>query len=44
MADIKDAFVRLSFSQLSARPSYLRTEKPDRFNKQKAKKKKDIDE
>lgn len=44
MADIKDAFVRLSFSQLSTRPSYLRTEKPDRFNKQKAKKKKDIDE
>jgi hypothetical protein len=44
LADIKDAYLRLPFSQLSLRPSYLRTQKPERFSKKKASKKKDIDE
>ena len=44
MVDFKDAFVRLPFSQLSLRPSYLRTGKPERFSKKKATEKKDIDE
>lgn len=43
-ADIKDAFVRLPFKWLSVRPSYLRTQKPDRFSSKKASEKKDIDE
>ncbi|WP_412176676.1 spore germination protein [Bacillus sp. T3] len=42
--DIKDAFVRLPFKKLSVRPSYLRTNQPNRFNTKKAKEKKDIDE
>lgn len=44
MSDIRDAFVRLPFSQLSLRPSYLRTADPTRFSTKKAKQKKDIDE
>lgn len=44
MADIRDAFIRLPFKQLSMRPSYLRTENTERFSKKKAAEKKDIDE
>lgn len=44
MKDLKDAVVRLPFKQLSERPGYLRTEKSIRFNKGKARQKKDIDE
>ncbi|MDQ1000979.1 hypothetical protein QFZ28_001379 [Neobacillus niacini] len=44
LADIKDSIVRLPFSKLTKRPGYLRTETHARFNKEKANKKKDIDE
>lgn len=44
MADMRDAFVRLPFSRLTLRPSYLRTNNTKRFDKNKALKKKDIDE
>jgi len=44
MKDLKDALIRLPFSNQSRRPQYLRTHKPVRFSKRKAKQKKDIDE
>ncbi|NMD68983.1 spore germination protein [Bacillus sp. DNRA2] len=44
LADMRDAYLRLPFSRLSLRPSYLRTENTERFSKNKALKKKDIDE
>ncbi|RFB15033.1 spore germination protein [Bacillus sp. HNG] len=42
--DLKDAFVRLPFSQLSKRPMYVRPGDTNRFNQKNAQKKKDIDE
>ncbi|MEH7225802.1 spore germination protein [Bacillus sp. JJ1566] len=44
MRDLKDAFVRLPYSQLSKRPIYVRSEDTRRFNAKNAKDKKDIDE
>ncbi|MFE8696638.1 spore germination protein [Cytobacillus sp. FJAT-53684] len=44
IADLKDSFIRLPFRMQSLRPSLLRTEKQVRFDKKKAKIKKDIDE
>nr|WP_306298982.1 spore germination protein [Bacillus sp. OV166] len=42
--DFKDAFVRLPFSWQSKRPFLLQTEDNRRFNEEKAKEKKDMDE
>ncbi|RDI41410.1 spore germination protein [Falsibacillus pallidus] len=42
--DFKDALIRLPFTAQSTRPEYLRTQKPERFNKKQATKKVDIDE
>ncbi|THE14184.1 spore germination protein [Bacillus timonensis] len=42
--DLKDAFVRLPFSQLSKRPTFVRPGDTVRFSEKKAEKKKDIDE
>ncbi len=42
--DLKDAFVRLPFSELAKRPMYVRPKDTIRFNQKNAKKKKDIDE
>ncbi|MEH7382898.1 spore germination protein [Bacillus sp. JJ1533] len=42
--DLKDAFVRLPYSKLSKRPTYVRPEDTKRFNQKKAEAKKDIDE
>ncbi|QIZ68872.1 spore germination protein [Geobacillus subterraneus] len=42
--DLKDAFIRLPFTSQSKRPETLRTEQPIRFNRKKAKEKRDIDE
>ncbi|KZM58078.1 hypothetical protein A3Q36_16240 [Geobacillus stearothermophilus] len=42
--DLKDALVRLPFTSQSKRPETLRTEQPIRFNRKKAKEKRDIDE
>ncbi|MFS0863621.1 spore germination protein [Fredinandcohnia sp. 179-A 10B2 NHS] len=44
LRDLKDAFIRLPFSELSKRPVFLRTQDTSRFNKKDAKAKKDIDE
>lgn len=44
VADFKDAIIRLPFHKQAIRPQFLRTENPVRFNAQKAKEKKDIDE
>ncbi|RAK18608.1 GerA spore germination protein [Anoxybacillus vitaminiphilus] len=44
VTDLKDALIRLPFSQQSKRPQHLRPEQPIRFSKKKAKQKKDIDE
>ncbi|OLS36141.1 spore germination protein [Alkalihalophilus pseudofirmus] len=44
LADFKDAFFRMPFSFQSKRPIHLQTKNNVRFNKRKAKKKKDIDE
>lgn len=44
VSDMKDSVVRLPFNSLPHRPEFLRTEKTARFSKEKAKKKKDIDE
>ncbi|ADC50881.1 sopre germination protein [Alkalihalophilus pseudofirmus OF4] len=44
LADFKDAFFRMSFNFQSKRPIHLQTKNNVRFNKRKAKKKKDIDE
>ncbi|WP_241680159.1 spore germination protein [Metabacillus mangrovi] len=43
-ADMKDAIIRLPFSQMFKRPLQLRTKQPIRFSKKKAEKKQDIDE
>lgn len=42
--DMKDALIRLPFSLMSKRPQQLRTNKPNRFSANNAKKNKDIDE
>ncbi|MFX3625031.1 MAG: spore germination protein [Ectobacillus sp.] len=42
--DLKDSFIRLPFSQQATRPSQLRTEQPVRFNKPRAKEKRDIED
>ncbi|MEH7237120.1 spore germination protein [Bacillus sp. JJ1562] len=42
--DLRDAFIRLPFSQLSKRPTYVRPADENRFNSKKANTKKDIDE
>ncbi len=42
--DLKDAFVRLPFSKLSKRPTYVQTNNRQRFNPKDAQEKKDIDE
>ncbi|WP_010676480.1 spore germination protein [Bacillus timonensis] len=42
--DLRDAFVRLPYSQLAKRPVYVRPEDTNRFNRKKAEAKKDIDE
>ncbi|MCM3670312.1 spore germination protein [Mesobacillus maritimus] len=42
--DYKDALFRFPFNMQAKRPIFLRTEKPQRFSEEKAKKKKDIDE
>ncbi|MFO1445249.1 spore germination protein [Bacillus sp. Bva_UNVM-123] len=42
--DLKDSLIRLPFNKQSLRPIFLRTNKSKRFNKEKAKLKKDIDE
>ncbi|WP_349410719.1 spore germination protein [Pseudalkalibacillus sp. SCS-8] len=44
VADFKDTVIRLPFSTQSLRPLNLQTKKTERFKKQKAKQKKDIDE
>ncbi|MEK5441299.1 MULTISPECIES: spore germination protein [unclassified Fredinandcohnia] len=44
VGDLKDAFIRLPYSQLAKRPGYLRPEDKKRFNQKKAETKKDIDE
>ncbi len=44
LQDLKDTIVRLPFSAQSLRPINLQTENTKRFNKQKAKQKRDIDE
>ncbi|WP_368504717.1 spore germination protein [Alkalihalophilus sp. As8PL] len=44
LADFKDAFFRLPFNFQSKRPIHLQTKNNVRFNKEKAKEKKDIDE
>lgn len=44
VSDLKDAFVRLPYSQLAKRPIYVRPEDTKRFNKRNAEAKKDIDE
>jgi hypothetical protein len=44
LADLKDALIRLPFSNQSTRPQQLRPNQPFRFSTKKAKQKKDIDE
>ncbi|MFT4412899.1 spore germination protein [Fredinandcohnia humi] len=44
LRDLKDAFVRLPFSELSKRPVYLRAKDKSKFNINDAVRKKDIDE
>ena len=44
VGDLRDAFIRLPYSQLAKRPVYLRPEDKNRFNQNKAEAKKDIDE
>ncbi|MDV2884077.1 spore germination protein [Alkalihalophilus pseudofirmus] len=44
LSDFKDAFFRMPFNLQSKRPIHLQTKNNVRFEKQKAKKKKDIDE
>jgi len=44
MSDLKDSFIRLPFRFQSKRPVFLNTKNPIRFSKEKASKKKDIDE
>jgi tetrahydromethanopterin S-methyltransferase subunit G len=44
MQDFKDALFRFPLKSQSHRPQFLRTNKPERFSKEKANKKKDIDE
>jgi len=42
--DLKDSFIRLPFQKNPLRPVFLRTKNPIRYNEEKAKIKKDIDE
>ncbi|MNG25041.1 hypothetical protein D3C84_1098380 [compost metagenome] len=44
MKDFKDALFRFPFKSQALRPQFLRTRNPVRFSKEKASKKKDIDE
>ncbi|WP_077619285.1 spore germination protein [Bacillus sinesaloumensis] len=44
LRDLKDAFVRFPFSQLSKRPVYVRPQDKNRVNQDKVNQKKDIDE
>ncbi|WP_187118910.1 spore germination protein [Bacillus marasmi] len=44
ISDMRDAYVRLPFSKLALRPSFLQTKNTKRFNKKKASERKDIDE
>ncbi|WP_413380209.1 spore germination protein [Alkalihalobacillus sp. 1P02AB] len=44
LRDFKDAFIRMPFNFQSSRPDQLTTKRPEKFNKRKAKQKKDIDE
>lgn len=44
ITDLKDAFVKLPVGKQAKRPLFLRSKQPNRFNPQKAKMKKDIDE
>lgn len=44
MKDFKDALFRFPFKSQALRPQFLRTSNPVRFSKEKASKKKDIDE
>lgn len=44
MQDLKDAFIRLSFDKQRKRPFLLNTKQPNRFHKEAAKKKKDIED
>ena len=44
LSDFRDALFRLPFKSQANRPQYLRTDDSNRFSKEKANKKKDIDE